>query len=87
MAVWLDLTPPVTLLGPRVRAMPLHPGRRSGDRSRTHGALRATLLLGSRGRPSLQTHHGGQLGSEGAGVGLQGAVESGGSDGEGVGSG
>lgn len=69
------------------RRMPLHPGQRSGDRFRTHGALRAVLLLGSRRRLLLQTYYGGQLGSEGAGVGLQGAVESGGSDGEGVGSG
>lgn len=36
------------------------------------------------GAVSLQTHHGRQLGSEGAGLGLQRTVESGGSDGEGV---
>ena len=40
----------------------------------------APLCFGS--ATALQTHHGGQLGAEGAGVGLNGAVESGGSDGE-----
>ncbi len=48
---------------------------------------RARATPGSRGRLSLQAHHGRQLGSEGAGVRLQGAVEGGGSDGERVGSG
>ncbi len=41
-------------------------------------------------RPRLAhdpAHHRGQLGAEGAGVGLQGAVEGGGADGEGVDSG
>ncbi|GAQ67097.1 hypothetical protein SsS58_07542 [Streptomyces scabiei] len=60
MAVRLDLTPLMTLLG-RFFWVPA-------------GA-------------SLQADHGGQLGADGSGVGLEGAVEGGGSDGEGVGSG